>query len=90
MLSPMSNDPHQPMPPWDRKAPAESLRRLGEWYLTRARGMFLKAGSHVEIYFLFSQDGQGTLIQVPPGMDRETFMLNLKGTLRKLNSYGVI
>ena len=52
--------------------------------------MFLEAGTHVELYFLFSQDGQGTLIQVPPGMAREAFMVNLKGTLRKLNSYGVI
>ena len=78
------------MPPWDKSAPAESLRRLGEWYNQRARGMFLKAGSHVEIYFLFSRDGQGTLIQVPPGMDRGTFMANLKGTVLKMGSYGVI
>ena len=52
--------------------------------------MFLKAGTHVEIYFLFSKDGQGTLIQVPPGMDRETFMANLKETMLKMGSYGVI
>ena len=52
--------------------------------------MFLEAGSHVEIYFLFSRDGKGTLIQVPPGMDRETFMANLKGTMLKMGSYGVI
>ena len=52
--------------------------------------MFLKSGSHVEIYFLFTREGQGTMIQVPPGMDRETFMANLKGTMRKMGSYGVI
>ena len=52
--------------------------------------MFLEAGSHVEIYFLFSRDGKGTLIQVPPGMDRETFMANFKGTMLKMGSYGVI
>jgi len=78
------------MPPWDKSAPAESLRRLGEWYCMRARGMFLKAGTHVEIYFLFSKDGQGTLIEVPPGMDRETFMANLQGTIKANNTYGVI
>lgn len=52
--------------------------------------MFLKAGSHVEIYFLFTRDGQGTMIQVPLGMVREAFMANLKATMRKLGSYGVI
>lgn len=50
----------------------------------------MKDGSHVELYFLFSQDGQGTLIQVPPGMPREAFMANLKGTMLKVGSYGVI
>lgn len=78
------------MPPWDKSAPAESLRRLGLWYNERARGMFLEAGTHAELYFLFSQDGQGTLIQVPPGMPREIFQVNLQGTMRKLNTYGVI
>lgn len=50
----------------------------------------MKAGSHVEIYFLFTRDGQGTMIQVPLGMVREAFMANLKATMRKLGSYGVI
>ena len=86
----MTKESHKPMPPWDKSDPAGSLRRLGEWYLSRARGMFLKSGSHVELYFLFSKDGQGSLIQVPPGMDRETFMANLKGTMLKMGSYGVI
>ena len=52
--------------------------------------MFLKVGSHVEIYFLFTRDGQGTMVQVPPGMAREAFMANLQGTMRKMGSYGVI
>lgn len=52
--------------------------------------MFLKSGKHVELYFLFTKEGEGTLIQVPPGMDRETFQINLKGTMLKNNTYGVI
>ena len=90
MLSPMTKENHKPMPPWDKSDPAGSLRRLGEWYCERARGMFLKAGSHVEIYFLFSHDGQGTMIQPQPGMPREVFMANLAATMRKMGSYGVI
>ena len=90
MLSTMAKETHKPMPPWDKSDPAGSLRRLGEWYLTRARGMFLEAGTHVELYFLFTRDGQGTMIQVPPGMDRETFMANLRGTIKANNAYGVI
>ena len=90
MLSPMKNPSHKPMPPWDKSDPAGSLRRLGEWYCDRARGMFLKAGSHVEIYFLFTRDGQGTMIQIPPGMAREAFMANLQGTIKANNAYGVI
>lgn len=78
------------MPPWDKTDPAGSLRRLGEWYCERARGMFLKAGKHVELYFLFTAEGEGTLIQVPPGMERETFQMNLKGTLEADNAFGVI
>lgn len=78
------------MPPWDKSDPSESLRRLGEWYNQRARDVFLKDGSHVELYFLFTRDGQGTLIQIPKGMDRETFMANLKATMLKMGSYGVI
>ena len=86
----MTTETHKPMPPWDKSDPAGSLRRLGEWYCERARGMFLKAGTHVEIYFLFSRDGQGTMIQVPPGMARETFMANLQGTIKANNAFGVI
>ena len=52
--------------------------------------MFEKAGSHVEIYFLFTREGQGTLIQIPPGMAREAFMANLQGTIKANNAYGVI
>ena len=78
------------MPPWDKSNPSESLRRLGLWYNERARGMLLKDGKHTELYFLFNHDGQGTLIQVPPGMDRDIFHANLKGLLRANNFFGVI
>lgn len=90
MLLPMTKETHKPMPPWDKSNPAGSLRRLGEWYNERARGMFLKAGKHVELFFLFGQDGHGTMIQPQPGMDREAFMANLKGTIKATNAYGVI
>ena len=52
--------------------------------------MFLKSGSHVELYFLFTAEGEGTLIQPQPGMAREDFQVNLKGTMQKNNTYGVI
>ena len=86
----MKSESHKPMPPWDKSDPAGSLRRLGEWYCQRARDVFLKDGSHVELYFLFTRDGQGTMIQIPKGMDRETFMANLRGTIKATNAYGVI
>ena len=52
--------------------------------------VFLKDGTHVELFFLFSEDGRVALVQQPPKVDKDQFTHALKDAIRQNDIYGVI
>jgi len=66
------------------------MRRVADWFVEEARATFLKDGTHVELFFLYRQDGQGTMGNPPPKMDRDQFTQLLRQTIRMNDIYGVV
>jgi len=75
---------------WEESDPSGSMRRQAEWISEEARMTFLKDGTHVELVFLYKQDGQCGIGQAPPGMDRDQFTGVLKEAIRTNDIYGIV
>lgn len=80
----------KPYPDWDAADPSVSLRRTAEWFVEEARTNFLKDGTHVELFFLYGRDGQGSTGAPPPGMPKHQFVEGLKETIRRNGTFGVV
>ena len=79
-----------PYPDGDVSDPSGSMRRTAEWFAEEARTTFLKDGTHVELFFLYRPDGQGSMGNPPPKMDRDQFTQLLRQTIRMNDIYGVV
>lgn len=77
------------LPAWDAADPSGSMRRTADWFVEEARATFLKDGTHVELFFLYRQDGQGTMGNPPPKMDRDQFTQMLRQTIQMNDIFGV-
>lgn len=77
-------------PDWDPAKPSESMRRQASWFVGEARTTFLKAGTHVELFFLYRKDGQGAMGNPPPTMEREQFTQVLRRAIQMNDIYGVV
>jgi len=77
-------------PEWDQTDPAASMSRTADWFVEEARTTFLKDGTHVELFFLYRQDGQCAMGNPPPKMDREQFTRVLRQTIQMNDIYGVV
>lgn len=77
-------------PEWDPATPSESMRRQADWFVDEARTTFLKAGTHVELFFLYRQDGQCAMGNPPPKIDRDQFTRVLRQTIQMNEIYGVV
>ena len=77
-------------PDWDPASPAESMCRQADWFLEEACATFLKSGTHVELFFFYSQDGQGGMGSQPPEMSREQFTQALRQTIHMNDIFGVV
>ena len=66
------------------------MRRLADWVVVEARTTFLKDGSHVELFFLYREDGEGALGHPPPDMEREQFTQMLRQTIQENEIFGVV
>lgn len=66
------------------------MRRYAEWVHEMARSNFLTAGSHVELFFLLTNEGKGELVPVTPGVDRESLSGALRRHLSDGNHCGVV
>ncbi len=77
-------------PTWDPVDPTASLQRQAAWLNGLARETFERDGTHVEILFLYREDGEGAIGQPPPDMDRAEFMPLLKASIRENDIFGVI
>jgi hypothetical protein len=76
-------------PEWNRDDKEESLKKWIEMLNAEARRQFLEAGTHLEIFFLFNDEG---LMNIAPiaGMEKEAIISGLKRTLKKKNGYAYI
>ena len=80
----------KPYPDWDASDPAASMRRMAEWFVEEARTTFLTDGTHVELFFLYDRNGQGSMGPRPPGMPKHEFIEALKTSIRQNDIYGVV
>jgi hypothetical protein len=76
-------------PEWNREDRAGSLEKWIEELNAEARKQFLEAGSHIEIFFLFNDDG---LMEVVPivGMEKDEIVAELKKMLSERDGYAFI
>ncbi len=77
------------VPEWN---PADKPGSLQRWIVElneEARRQFLEAGTHLEIFFVFGDEG---LLEVVPivGMDKEEIVAGLKNLLAERNGYAFI
>lgn len=77
-------------PVWNPADPTASLLQQATWLNQLARDTFERDGTHVEILFLFQENGEGAIGQPPAGMSREEFIPLLKESIRENNIFGVI
>ena len=76
-------------PVWNVKEKQNSLKLWIELLTDEARRQFLQDGTHVEIFFLFNDEG---LMNVAPiaGMEKEMIISELKKTLSEKAGYAYI
>ena len=76
-------------PEWNRQDRAGSLKQWIEMLNEEARRQFLEAGTHVEIFFIFNDEG---LMEVVPiaGMEKDDIIRELKKMLVEREGYAFI
>ncbi len=76
-------------PEWNKDNKQASLQKWIEMLSTEARRQFLTDGTHLEIFFLFNDEG---LLHIAPiaGMEKETIIAGLKQTLNDTGGYAYI
>lgn len=76
-------------PEWNKENKRESLKQWVEMLNAEARRQFLQDGTHLEIFFLFNNEG---LMNIAPiaGMEKEEIVSGLKQTLAEKNGYAYI
>ena len=79
-----------PPPVWNPADRRRSFEAFVRWLNHQARARFLEAGSHVELYFLMSDDGQAMMMPAPPDVDRDQIARSIRQKVAELNSYGVL
>ena len=76
-------------PEWDRENKEESLKQWVSTLNAEARRQFLTDGTHLEIFFLFNDEG---IMEVVPivGMEKENIVFELKKMLSERNGYAFV
>jgi hypothetical protein len=76
-------------PEWNKEDQEGSLKQWIGVLNAEARRQFLLSGTHIEIFFLFNEDG---LMEVIPviGMEKDEMVRELKKMLRERNGYAFI
>ena len=76
-------------PEWNNLDKSASLQQWIELLNNEARRQFLEAGTHVEIFFVFGNEG---LMEVVPivGMDKDAVVRQLKKMLNERDGYAFI
>ena len=76
-------------PDWNPQDKPASLKGWVDMLLAETRRQFLSDGTHIEIFFLFNDDGLMNLAPIS-GMEKEEIIAGLKQTLRANDGYAYI
>ena len=76
-------------PEWNTQDKAQSLTEWIEVLNQEARRQFLEAGTHVEIFFLFNDEGLMEVIPIA-GMEKDEIVRELKKMLAERDGYAFI
>jgi len=76
-------------PEWNTQDKAESLTQWIEILNEEARRQFLEVGTHVEIFFLFNDEGLMEVIPIA-GMEKDEIVRELKKMLAERDGYAFI
>ena len=76
-------------PEWDSQDKQGSLTKWIEMLNAEARRQFLEAGTHLEIFFLFNDEGIMEVIPIV-GMEKDDIVRELKKMLSERNGYAFI
>ncbi len=76
-------------PEWKTQDKTESLTQWIEMLNEEARRQFLEAGTHVEIFFLFNDEGLMEVIPIA-GMEKDDIVRELKKMLAERDGYAFI
>ena len=76
-------------PEWNRDDRQDSLQKWMDELNEEARNQFLQAGTHLEIFFIFGDEG---LMEVVPivGMDKDDIVRELRKMIAERNGYAYI
>ncbi|MBT8042773.1 MAG: hypothetical protein KJN98_06350 [Pontiella sp.] len=76
-------------PEWNRQDRAGSLLKWIDELGREARRQFLDAGTHVEIFFIFNDEGLSEVVPVV-GMEKDDIVSELRNLLSERNGYAFI
>lgn len=76
-------------PEWNGQDKAGSLAQWIEMLNVEARRQFLEAGTHVELFFLFNEEGIMEVIPIA-GMEKDEIVRELKKRLTERDGYAFI
>jgi hypothetical protein len=80
--------PEPPEPKWDNANPMESFSRYAVYLHEKAKWMFLKDKTHVELIFAIRPNKEGILLLVRG--NRDAFVANLKQMIQNSDIIGIV
>jgi len=80
--------PEPAEPKWDNDNISDSFSRYAEFLHEKAKWMFLKDKTHVELIFAIQPSGTGNIILVQG--DRDAFVANLKQMIQNSDIIGIV
>jgi len=79
----------EPVPPkWNANDPMGSFHHYAESLHQKAKWMFLKDGTHVELMFIFKSSGECFLLLVKG--DRDQFVIHLRDLIKRYAVIGIV
>ena|ERR1041384_694381 len=75
---------------WNPQDPVSSFRRFAEGLRDLSRDIFLRDGTHAEMFFMISEDGHGYMILAPAKMERDEMVELLRKRICEEKTYGVV
>src|ERR1041384_697307 len=69
---------------------AESFRLFAAELVSQSKEVFVKDGTHGEMFFLIAENGQGTIMPIVKSVDRDDLVAVLKQRIQQENIFGIV